>query len=133
MSSRIATSICIGGPIPRRLALQILEAFLRRHRIAFDRHSEANCKNDGNLIRYRPDMRKPSAWTANQGGRALVSRELIASAIKILERRKTQQALHLLRQIIGSDVAPLQPLSFTGRGRSSPATIETNVTNLLGL
>jgi hypothetical protein len=109
-----------------------LEAFLHRHHIAFDRHSEAKYEYDAELVSYRPGMRKPFIWTSNQNEEALVSRALIASTLTLLDRHKTQQALRLLQQAIGPHVAPLQPLSFIGRKQSSPSTIETSVTNLLG-
>lgn len=182
MSHRVATSIRIGGPIHRRLAVPLaeaitdaalsldwgrphfsptnesdlitaahrlplflcddqhfynafndLEAFLRSHRIAFDRHSGAQDKFNSELVRYRPGMRKPFPWHATQEGQALVSRKPFARAIKVLNRHKILQGLHLLRQAIGPDVAPLKPLSFTGRGRSSPATLEMSVLETLGL
>jgi len=110
-----------------------LEAFLHRRHIAFDRHSEAKYEYSAEIVSYRPGMQKPFTWIATQNGEALVSRTSIAPAITLLDRHKTQQALRLLRQAIGPHVAPLQPLSFIGRKQSSPSTIETSVTNLLGL
>lgn len=113
--------------------LKNLEAFLHRHHIAFDRYSEAKYEYNAELVSYRPGMREPFNWIATQSEKALVSRKSIASALTLLDRRKSNQSLRLLRQAIGLDVASLQPLSFTGRKQSSPATIETCVLNVLGL
>lgn len=182
MSHRVATSIRIGGPIHRRLAVPLaeaitdealsldwgrphfsptnesdlltaadrsslflcddqhfynafndLEAFLRSHHIAFDRHSSAHDQFNGELVRYRPGMRKPFTWHATQKGQALISRKPLARAIKVLNRPKILQGPNILGKAIGPAIAPLKPLSFTGRGRSSPATLETSVLETLGL
>lgn len=116
----------------RNGTFETLETFLRRHHIAFDRHSEAKYEYDAEMVSYRPGMRKPFIWASTQNGEAFVSRTLIASALALLDRHKTQQALRLLRQAIGPDVAPLQPLSFIGRTRQPATTIETNVLDVLG-
>jgi len=116
----------------RNGTFETLETFLRRHHIAFDRHSEAKYEYDAEMVSYRPGMRKPFIWASTQNGEAFVSRESIASTIMLLKNHKAQKALRLLQRELGPYVAPLQPLSFTGRKRSSPSTIETSVTNLLG-
>lgn len=107
-----------------------LEAFLRCHQIPFDHHNDAKHAHNGEPVRNRPGMRRPFTRTAAPDGKELVNRAPLIKAIALLERDKILQALHLLRQAIGPDVTPLHPLSFTGRSRLSPATIETRVTGV---
>ncbi len=85
-----------------------LESFLVRHRIHFDRHSDARHEYDGENVHYRGRGR-PGVMLATQNGRdAICCQEIL----KILAGRKPDRAkLETIRKLIRVS-APLAPVRF---------------------
>lgn len=83
-----------------------LEGFLVKHRIHFDRHSEARYEYDGENVYYRGG-RKVAVMLANYSGDPLVSCQDVR---KILDNSKSDQTrLDAIRRLI-TVPAPLAPI-----------------------
>jgi hypothetical protein len=87
-----------------------LEAFLVRHRIHFDRHSDARYEYDSENVYYR-GAGKPLVVPSNQSKQDLASS---GDILQILDNRKADKAkLEAIRKLIRVP-APLEPIRFTG-------------------
>jgi hypothetical protein len=88
-----------------------LETFLRRHDIAFDRHSSPKYEYDGELVHCRPGM-EDTQFTATDDGEGFVPLEAVRK-IKAALLAGDQATALLLAQEAAPDVPDLPALSFT--------------------
>lgn len=91
-----------------------LESFLFRHRIAFDRRSDAKYDYDAQLVQYRPAMKKPRMYYTTQDKQPVVAASDLRRVEKALERGQYRRALTTLRRLLGPEIPPLRPLRIVG-------------------
>ncbi len=89
----------------------VLEQFLVDHRIHFDRHSEAFCEYNAEVVRYRGG-KEAVVLPADQNGHVLLGREDIAAVLEdtLLEAPAKVEAIR--RLVNQPDTAPLAPIRF---------------------
>ena len=98
-----------------------LEAFLVKHQIAFDRHSDAKYEFDAERVVFRPGMKEPKVLPASNDDNLLVqaddvlkiAKRLDASAFVDIGGVKFQaigDSAAKLRELCGADIPPLESL-----------------------
>jgi hypothetical protein len=88
-----------------------LEAFLVKHRLHFDRHSEAFCEYNAEVVSYRGDE-KAIALPADQSGHVMLRWEEVVCILddNLLKNRAKLDAIrHLVAQ---PGTEPLSPIRF---------------------
>lgn len=88
-----------------------LEAFLVKHRIHFDRHSEAFCEYNAEVVRYRGG-KEAVVLPADQNGNVLLSREEIAAVLEDVSLDAPAQVAAIRRLVNPPDTEPLAPIRF---------------------
>jgi len=97
-----------------------LEAFLRKHGIGYDRHSDGKYEFNAERVMYRPGMKEPKVLPANNGDDVLVRADDVLEIVKELEvinpvchvqaMNELRAAALKLRELCGADVPALEPL-----------------------
>ena len=101
-----------------------LEAFLVKHKIPFDRHSDAKYEFDAERVVFRPGMKEPQIQPATNDDDVLVRADDVMDVVKGLEAAKNgpditgvhAQAIGVavlqLKELCGDDVPALEPLTI---------------------
>lgn len=92
-----------------------LEDFLRKNKIAFDRHSEAKYEYSASYVVFRPGV-MDKAFVSDQDGDILVPYDGVNGLRKLLNgtsrpETRIRAALHQLRDI-APEIPELEPISF---------------------
>jgi len=90
---------------------EALEGFLVKHRIPFDRSSEAFCEYNAEVVRYRGG-KEAVVLPADQNGHVLLCREDIAAVLDdaLLDASAKVEAIR--RLVNPPDTEPLAPIRF---------------------
>jgi len=92
---------------------EALEAFLVKHGIHFDRHSDSYCEFNAENVAYRGNS-EPKAMLATQGGDNMVD---CLSVLEVLENHAlaSEAKLQAIRDLVAPpQFAPLGSIRFTG-------------------
>jgi len=93
-----------------------LEAFLVKHQIAFDRHSDAKYEFDAERVVFRPGMKEPKIQPATNDDEVLVRADDVMEVVKGMESdfsvRGLGAAVSKLKELCGDDIPALEPLSI---------------------
>ena len=90
-----------------------LEAFLVKHGIGFNRHSEAKYEHEGEYVQFRPGMKKPFVQFATQAQTPVVPVPLLKPVRQALKKGQVTKALRTLNKTTGLTIPPLTPLRIT--------------------
>jgi hypothetical protein len=96
--------------------LDILEAFLVERGIAFDRWTEGKYEYEPHAVYFRPGMKEPVLCLTTHGQEPVVSISALKPVQAALEQSLPQRALELLREALGPDIPPLEPLEIVAGG-----------------
>jgi hypothetical protein len=89
----------------------LLEAFLGKHRIHFDRFSEAFCEYNAEAVRYRGG-KETVVLPADQNGNVLLCREEIAAVLEDASLDAPAQVEAIRRLVNPPETEPLAPIRF---------------------
>ena len=101
-----------------------LEAFCVKHKIAFDRHSDAHYEFDAQNVYFRPSMKAPKSVPSNNAGDDLFSSAAVRPVVKELTRVVTAgltreklkatavKIIRHLNSLLPPEVEPLPPLEI---------------------
>lgn len=85
-----------------------LEDFLAAYNIPFNRHTDPNNYWDGEIVMFRPGMKKPRYFHATESGHISVTSDGVAEVIKLLEQGLPNTAEQRLKELAGygTDLPP---------------------------
>lgn len=88
-----------------------LETFLVKHRIHFDRYSEAFCEYNAEVVRYRGGN-EAVVMPADQNGNVLLDREEVAAVLEDTSLKAQAKVKAIRRLVNPPDTEPLSPIRF---------------------
>jgi len=89
----------------------LLEQFLVKHRIHFDRSSEAFCEYNAEVVWYRGGQ-SAVVLPADQNGNVLLDRETVAAVLEDASLDAPAKVEAIRRLVSPPDTAPLAPIRF---------------------
>ena len=99
-----------------------LEAFLVKHKIPFDRHSDAKYEFDPERVVFRPGMKGPKILPATNDDDVLVRADDVMDVVKALDAALAApnptlhaawpEASQKLKELCGDDIPGLEPLTI---------------------
>ena len=106
-------TLILADPEARYGYFDDLEAFLVKHSIGFNRHSEAKYEHEGEYVQFRPGMKKPLVQFATQAQTPVVPAHLLNPVRQALATGHVKKALRALNKATGPIIPPLAPLRIT--------------------
>lgn len=100
-----------------------LERLLVAEGIAFDRASDAEGAESGEVVRYRPGMTQPRRFEGNNAHEVVVSERALRAIAEELSSTcaaRRERARVLLVEAIGADIAPLTAFAVLSDEDSRP-------------
>jgi hypothetical protein len=91
-------------------SFDLLEAFLVKHCLAFDRRSEGKFGFDAELVQYRPGMKKPLVRMTSQNKQPVVEVRSLLPIKKAFRWGQSGLAEQLLDKLIGPKISRLKSL-----------------------
>jgi hypothetical protein len=90
----------------------ILERFLIRNNIAYDRWADGIYEFDPELVQFRPGMKKVCVCTTKKNKKPVVELAALKEALTALNNGAVARAINTLGKALGTAIDPLPPLQI---------------------
>lgn len=97
-----------------------LEEACRNAGIGYRRHSSAKYEYDAEIVEWRPGMESPVVFLSDDDRKINILGSIAREAIGLIENGNPNDAVNLLKNHLGDNIPPLEPLKIIDNAPADP-------------